>query len=502
MLLLELLYLLSTVLLAAYGFFTLGHVLVFWWQQRHGPEAGGQGADSPSIPADADLPSVTVQLPIYNERHVVDRLIEAVVALDWPSDRLQVQVLDDSTDDTSQIIAAVLRRQAGSGVRIDHVCRPDRRAFKAGALLAGMEGAVGEFIAIFDADFVPPPDFLRRIMPGFADPEVGCIQARWGHVNRHTSRLTEAQALGIDGHFIVEQQARRTAGAFLNFNGTAGVWRRAAMEDAGGWQGDTLTEDLDLSYRAQLRGWRIGYRSDVVVPAELPVQIDAFKRQQFRWAKGSLQTAGKLLTHLWRSSGPLWLRLQGTLHLTAYAVHPLMILNLLLLLPMTFSNSPSLKLAPLFTTAAVGPPLMYWTAMQSKGMPWYGRLGQLGMLVALGTGLSVNNTRAALEAVMGISSEFKRTPKFAIIGRSTQWRTSTYALPRDPTAWIELALGAYAAGLLAYSVTRGIWWLVLWLSLYVAGYGSMAFLAFAQAWQRRRAQGASILPTRATQQSS
>jgi hypothetical protein len=304
--------------------------------------------------------------------------------------------------------------------------------------------------------------------------------------------LTKTQALGIDGHFVVEQTARSAVNAFLNFNGTAGVWRRSCMEDAGGWAGDTLTEDLDLSYRAQLRGWRIVYQPEVIVPAELPVQIDGLKRQQFRWAKGSIQTALKLLGQLWWSSQPLWRKFLGTLHLTNYAVHPLMVLNLLLILPMTLSDSPMLRLAPFLTLSAIGPPLMYWTALLTRSQSLPLRLGKLAMLIALGTGLSVNNTRAVVEAILGINSEFKRTPKFAVTGSSTQWRTSAYTLPRDPTAWIELMLALYAIGLLGWSIGHGIWWLVFWLLLYAGGYGFIAYLSFVQAWQTSAARSTAL----------
>ncbi len=494
--LLEIFYLFSATLLAIYGL----NSLLLTWLYRRQAAANKRMASSDSsfahlcpvgyVPS-ADSPArVTVQLPVYNERHVVERLIEAVVNLDWPAERLQIQILDDSTDDTRQIIAAALARQRASGaqMQLEHVRRPDRRGFKAGALQYGLGLATGEFIAIFDADFIPPPDFLQKTIPRLSDPAVGCVQTRWGHVNPDSSLLTQAQALGIDGHFVVEQSARHSIKAFLNFNGTAGVWRRACMVDAGGWQGDTLTEDLDLSYRAQLRGWRITYQPETIVPAELPVQVDAFKRQQFRWAKGSIQTALKLLGRLWHAPQPLGLKLMGTLHLTNYSVHPLMLLNLLLTLPMTTSNSPFLLLTPLFALSAIGPPLLYWTTIRTNSWSLLARLGRLALLIALGTGLSVNNTRAVLEAILGLNSEFKRTPKFALIGQSRTWQTSTYALPRDPTAWLELILGLYALGLLGWTLSLGIWWLVPWLVLYGSGYSYVSVLTFVQAWQTKVAK--------------
>lgn len=487
MLIVEILYLISAALLATYG---LNSMLYAWLYWQHGVD--NQEAIAPRLGDDTltEFPNVTVQLPIYNERHVVKRLIDAVAKLDWPADRLQIQVLDDSNDDTEQLVAAALASHQASGIQLAHVRRADRSGFKAGALQYGLQTATGEFIAIFDADFVPPADFLRRTIPPFASPKVGCVQTRWGHVNPDTSRLTKAQATGIDGHFIVEQQARHNIGAYLNFNGTAGVWRRHCMDDAGGWEGDTLTEDLDLSYRAQLAGWQIYFQADVVVPAELPVQIDAFKRQQFRWAKGSLQTAQKLLRRVWLTPGPVWRKVMGTLHLTNYAVHPLMILNLLLILPMSFSNSPVLWMAPFLTLTAAGPPAMYWAAMGARNFSWLTRLRRLVALVALGTGLSVNNTRAAIEAFTGVQSDFKRTPKFAITTAPSQWQTSTYALPRDPTAWIELGLALYSLWLLFFSINLGVWWMVFWLVLYSGSYSYIVYLAFSQAWQMRAVRAA------------
>ncbi len=495
MLILEIFYLFSAIFLAIYGINSL--VLTWLYRRQNATRQLGAVAakETGGFSTESSYPAVTVQLPVYNERHVVERLLEAALKLDWPAKRLHVQVLDDSTDDTQQIIAAALNRYRDKGIQIqfEHVHRTDRSGFKAGALQNGLATASGEFVAIFDADFIPPADFLKKTVPLFNQAGVGCVQTRWGHVNPESSHLTKAQALGIDGHFVVEQNARHAVSAFLNFNGTAGVWRRACMVDAGGWQGDTLTEDLDLSYRAQLCGWHIIYQPEMIVPAELPVQLGAFKRQQFRWAKGSIQTALKLLGQLWQSPRPLWLKLMGTLHLTNYGVHPLMLLNLLLTLPMTMSDSPFLMLTPLFTISAIGPPLLYWTAMQTKTLPRRTRLGRLALLIALGAGLSLSNTRAVLEALLGINSEFKRTPKFAVTSQFTAWQTSAYALPRDPAAWLELLLAFYAIGLLGWSISIGVWWLIPWLMLYVGGYSYVSSLAFVQAWQTRVARAEAMV---------
>jgi hypothetical protein len=333
---------------------------------------------------------------------------------------------------------------------------------------------------------------LRRVVPYFADPTVGCIQTRWGHLNRDYSLFTRAQALGVDGHFVVEQTARSRAGLFINFNGTAGVWRRACIEDAGGWQGDTLTEDLDLSYRAQLHGWRIGYLPDVVVPAELPAQISAFKRQQARWAQGSIQTALKLLGPLLHSDQPWSVKLEGVIHLTSYSVHPLMLLVVLLTLPMSFSRSWVLAVAPWLMVAAVGPPLMYTVAQAADGLTglakvgehWRYRLRALPLLVLLGMGLALSNTWAVLKAILGLRQGFQRTPKFALRRRGDTWVGSIYALSGDSLIWGELGLTVFALALLAApGVNCGF---APWLLLYAGGFGYVAGVSLRQAHQQRR----------------
>jgi hypothetical protein len=350
-----------------------------------------------------------------------------------------------------------------------------------------MDSAAGEFIAIFDADFLPPADFLKRTLPYFdQDPQTGCVQTRWGHLNRDNSLLTSAQANGIDGHFIIEQETRSQNDLFLNFNGTAGVWRRECIAAAGGWQHDTLTEDLDLSYRAQLRGWKIQYLPHVTSPAELPAQISAFKGQQFRWAKGSVQTARKLLPDLWRSSQPLTVKIEGTLHLTHYFVHPLMLLNLLLVLPLLLNGNFLLYIYPAFTIAAIGPLFMYMSSMGLHGLPFTRRLFNLLMLVLVGMGLSLNNSRAVGEALFAIRSPFNRTPKYNLKDRPGPQKTLDYLLPRDGSIWIELALSVYAFVLLLLAVQHGNWGLVFWLSLFSAGYAYIAGLGFHQSLSNKR----------------
>jgi len=473
MIAIEVLYLLCIVLLSVYGLNNWVMVLLYL-HHRDDPQ--------PLPASPAKWPRVTVQLPIYNEMHIVERLLTAAAALDYPQDRLEIQLLDDSTDETREIATRAVSDLRERGFDVSHVTRSDRTDYKAGALAAGLTSSRGELIAIFDADFVPPTDFLRRVVPHFADPAIGCIQTRWGHLNRGYSPLTRAQALGIDGHFVVEQTARSRAGLFLNFNGTAGVWRRECVEDAGGWQGDTLTEDLDLSYRAQLRGWRIVYLPEIVAPAELPVQISALKRQQARWAQGSIETALKLIGPLLRSQQPWDIKLEGVIHLTGYLVHPLMLLTVLLTLPMSFSRSWVLSVSPWLMIMATGPPLLYLVAQRDK--PWHHRLRLLPLLELLGIGLALNNTWAVMKGALGIRQGFLRTPKFALRETDDTWAGRRYALSGDPFVWGELLLSVFALVLL---ITPGLNpAFAPWLLLYAGSFGYVAGVSLYQSRERLR----------------
>ncbi len=473
MIILEIIYLISVILLATYGINALILAGIRKW--RHQP------IKEILVEKDYSWPQVTVQLPVYNERYVVERLLEAVEKLDYPHDRLYIQVLDDSTDNTKEIVAQSVARLKAKGIDIEQIQRSDRLGYKGGALANGIKYVKGELIAIFDADFVPPPDFLKLTVPYFQlDNKIGCLQTRWGHINRESSWLTRTQANGIDGHFIIEQEIRSEKDLFLNFNGTAGIWRKSCIVDAGGWQHDTLTEDLDLSYRAQLRGWKIRYLPHITTPAELPAHINAFKRQQFRWAKGSIQTARKLLEALWRSTHPFMVKFEGTLHLTHYLVHPLMLLNLLLMLPLLHGRSPLVRIYPVFIIGAFGPLFMYMVAMGQQSKPIFERLVNLFMLVLLGMGLSLNNTHAVAEATLGKQSPFKRTPKFNFKGQDTNRKNSDYLLPRDGSTWIEITLAIYSFSLLVYVLITGVWGLVPWLILYTGGYGYVAGLNIKQ----------------------
>jgi cellulose synthase/poly-beta-1,6-N-acetylglucosamine synthase-like glycosyltransferase len=454
-------------------------------------ERRGRRRPDPDPPPLTVWPTVTVQLPIYNERYVVERLLEAVGALDYPADRLEIQVLDDSIDETTAIVADTARALAARGLSVVHLHRRERAGFKAGALAAGLKEAGGEFIAIFDADFVPPRDFLRRTLPHFADPAVAVVQARWGHLNRDFSRLTAAQALGIDGHFAVEQPARCRAGLFLNFNGTAGVWRRIAIDDAGGFTHDTLTEDLDLSYRAQLRGWRIEYRPEIVCPAELPVLVTGFKSQQRRWAKGSIQTAVKLLPDVLESSRSLWVKYQAAMHLTYYAIHPLMLAVVVLSAPLLLARElappfPMLAAAGLlFGLAAAGPGCMLIHAQRVLGPGWLGRAWRLPAVMLLGVGVAWSTSLAALAGLRSRDDTFVRTPKFGIGAAGGEWRDKVYAERRPCGALVEIALGGYCAITAGLYASHGEYAIVPFLLLYACGFLTVGALTMLQARPER-----------------
>jgi cellulose synthase/poly-beta-1,6-N-acetylglucosamine synthase-like glycosyltransferase/mono/diheme cytochrome c family protein len=446
------------------------------WRHRRDPQ--------PVPPLPDPLPVVTVQLPLFNERYVAVRLLEAVGALRYPRGRLEIQVLDDSTDDTPDIVATTVNRLRAQGLDIVHLRRRVRAGFKAGALAEGLACARGEFIAIFDADFVPPADFLLATLRHFA-PNVAVVQARWGHLNRRYSLLTLAQSLGVDGHFAVEQTARARGGLFLNFNGTAGVWRKAAILDAGGWSQDTLTEDLDLSYRAQLRGWRIVYRPEIVCPAELPVLVGGFKSQQRRWAKGSIQTAWKLLPALWGSPLGGWQKYQGTLHLTYYLIHPLMLLGMLLALPLRAlgvltHSAAATWLGTIFFLATLGPATMLAYAQRTLDPTWWRRVWELATIMVIGVGVALSTSWAVLGGFLGRSHEFVRTPKFGIAGATGSWHGKAYAAGSPWGGVLELALGGYCAGATSIFLINGLYAVAPFLALYAAGFLAIGTLTVVQ----------------------
>jgi len=431
------------------------------------------------------LPKLTIQLPLYNEMYVAQRLIDAVCEMDYPRDALEIQVLDDSTDETTALVAELVERRAREGLDIVHLHRTVRAGFKAGALEEGMQVAKGELIAVFDADFVPEPDFARNLVHQFTDPRVGMVQARWGHLNRDHSVLTRVQAILLDGHFVIEHTARNRSGRFFNFNGTAGIWRRTCIEDAGGWQHDTLTEDLDLSYRAQMRGWRFVFLHNEVSPAELPVEMSAFKSQQHRWAKGSIQTARKLLPGILRSRLPLRVKLEALAHLTANVGYVMMVLLAILVVPSIWlraSVAPWLIAAvdlPLFAGSTLSVVAFYFVAERDALGTWKGILRWVPFLMAVGIGLSINNARAVLEALAGRESDFRRTPKYNLSsGEKPSARRYRVSLNAD--TWIELLLAVYFAVATSAAIAAGLWAAVPFLLLFEVGYAYTAIATLVQ----------------------
>jgi len=435
-----------------------------------------------------DPPTLTVQIPLFNEMYVARRAIEAVGALDWPNERLEIQILDDSNDETSEIVADAVAALRARGRDIVHLRRNDRTGYKAGALAAGLARAKGELIAIFDADFVPAPDFAKAIVGQFADPGVGMAQARWGHLNRDASALTRAQSILLDGHFVVEHAARQRSGRFFNFNGTAGIWRKACIEDAGGWQHDTLTEDLDLSYRAQIRGWRFVFVHDTVAPAELPIEMGAFKMQQHRWAQGSAQTAVKLLPQILLGPHPLRVKLESAFHLTANAAYVLMIVLSLLIGPAVWFR----RGAGVAQYAAVDLPLIllslgsiavfYLVSQNEAYGRWRDAWRYLPVLMAVGIGISVNNSRAVLAGLGRSKLEFRRTPKYALLSSDrSAIATRRYRAGPSVDTWIELGLGSYFGALLTFALLDGLWGAVPFLLLFAWGFLYTAGLTLRQA---------------------
>ncbi|MDO8484418.1 MAG: glycosyltransferase family 2 protein [Candidatus Limnocylindrales bacterium] len=432
-------------------------------------------------------PRVTVQLPIYNELYVVRRLIDAVARLDYPADRLDIQVLDDSTDETGQIVAELVRTWQSRGVDIHHVRRESRAGFKAGALAHGLTLAHGELIAIFDADFVPKPDFLIETVPVLlGDPGLAFVQTRWSHTNREFSLLTRLQALSIDGHFAVEQAGRWGAGHWFNFNGTAGVWRRAAMVDAGGWEHDTLTEDLDISYRAFLAGWRAAYLGRVDVPAELPVSFNAYRSQQHRWARGSFECAAKHLPAIWHSDIPWSRKASATLHLTGYSIH-LLLLALSLLYPLLLLVSAShpsvfspLAIMSIFSLASLAPTALFTIGQRQLGRRWVREIPTILALSALGAGMMMNTARAACQAVGGRPATFERTPKFGVRQRHEDWRRLRYQLRMDRIVIVELGLAALDAWTCWTAIGRGSWAIATYAAIFAIGLTSAVSLTLGQ----------------------
>ena len=449
------------------------------------------------------LPKVTVQLPIFNEVYVVERLLRSVSELDYPRHLLQIQVLDDSTDDTGEIVSTCAEELCQRGFNVQRIHRVDRTGFKAGALAAGLEAAEGEFVCILDADFVPKPDLLKRTIHFFTDPKIGMIQTRWGHLNRGYSLLTRMQAIFLDGHLLLEQTARSRSGRFFNFNGTAGLWRRSCIEESGGWQHDTLCEDLDLSYRAQLAGWKFIFLADVVTPAELPVDMNGFKSQQHRWTKGSVQTCKKLLPTIWRSPLPLFIKLEATGHLMSNFAYLLLALLCILLHPS--SGAPSsgwlrtlLIDVPIFLAASVSVAVFYVCAQRElHPRTWMKEILFLPCLFALGIGLSLNNARAVLEALFNHKSDFTRTPKYGIERKSQPWRSCKYRPAKRTLPLAELGFAIYFTYFLWFAIAHRQFLSVPFLLMFQAGFLYVFLCSFTSRWPKTSFGGsrtAAVIP--------
>src|SRR5262245_39176164 len=467
----------ETLILATY-FFVLVILAVIGWHRYYLDYLYMKNKGRQPVPAGPmhALPLVTVQLPIYNEMYVADRLIDAVCQMDYPRELLEIQVLDDSTDETQAVAEQAVRRNAAKGLDITYLHRTDRTGYKAGALEAGMKVCKGEYIAIFDADFIPEADFLQRTVPYFVDPKIAMVQTRWGHINADYSLLTKIQSILLDAHFVLEHGGRNRAGLFFNFNGTAGIWRRTAIIDAGGWQHDTLTEDLDLSYRAQSRGWKFVFLPHLVSPAELPVEMNAFKSQQHRWAKGSIQTCRKLLPAILGSSLPARVKAEAFFHLSANFNYPLMcVLSVLMAPAMVIRYNMGwyemlLIDVPLFFAATASVANFYMVCQRELHDDWVTRAKYLPFLMSIGIGLTVNNTKAVFEALFNKQTEFARTPKYRIEARADEWIGKKYRQSVLVQPMIELALGLYFTATVFYALANGIYGTLPFLILFQIGF--------------------------------
>ena len=438
-------------------------------------------------PLPETLGKVTVQLPIFNEMYVVDRLLASVTQIRYPKELLEIQILDDSTDETVNMVAAAVERYRAEGFDMVHVHRQNRYGYKAGALAEGLKVAKGEFILIFDADFVAPPEILEKTLGHFADPGVGMVQCRWGHINRDYSVLTQVQSILLDGHFVLEHGGRNRSGRFFNFNGTAGVWRREAIVDGGGWQHDTLTEDLDLSYRTQMKGWRFVYLQDVITPAEIPVEMNAFKTQQYRWAKGCIQTCIKLLPRILASPLPRAIKTEAAFHLGANFAYPLMILLAILMFPAMVIRynmgwyEMMIVDVPLFLGATMSVCSFYVMSQREVfGDSWKTRLRYLPAVLSVGIGLSVSNAKAVMEAILGIESEFTRTPKYGVELCSDDWRQKRYRGNVTLVPYIELLLGVYFTFMAYYALSNDILGTLPFILLFQVGFLYAGFLSVIQ----------------------
>jgi cellulose synthase/poly-beta-1,6-N-acetylglucosamine synthase-like glycosyltransferase len=485
-------------ILAMYGLHRYQLVYNFF---KHRQNAAGP---PPEI---TEWPKVTVQLPIYNERYVIERLVEAISKFDYPAGLLQIQVLDDSTDETVSVASACVDRYREAGLNIYYIHRDNREGFKAGALQEGLKTATGELVAIFDADFIPPADFLRRTVPYFVNPKLAVVQTRWSYINRNYSTLTEVEAIMLDGHFAIEHSSRFRSGLFFNFNGTAGIWRREAIEDSGGWQHDTLTEDTDLSYRAQLRGWQFIYVPEIDCPSELPVEMNAFKSQQARWAKGLMQTAKKVLPRVLRSDAPASVKAEAFFHLTANISYPLMVFLSIILLPamiVRFYQGWFQVLVidlPLFLASTCSISSFYLSAERTfYPKTWKRTFLYLPFVMAVGIGLSVRNALAVMEAIFGVKSEFVRTPKYNVEAGSKQggeWIKKAYHKRAGFMPFFEVLLGIYFSFAIVYAIQNENYATIPFLLLFVWGYLYTGLMSLGQTYIDRLRFRSSAAPVAA-----
>jgi len=432
------------------------------------------------------LPRVTIQLPVYNEMYVVRRLIEAACNIDYPKELLDIQVLDDSTDETVEVARRCVEEYRKKGFDIHHIHRKNREGFKSGALANGMKSAKGEFIAIFDADFVPDRDFLKKTIHYFTDEKVGMVQTRWTYLNSKYSLITKIQSILLDGHFVIEHTARNWSGRFFNFNGTAGIWRKRAIESAGGWQHDTLTEDLDISYRAQMIGWKFIFLKDETTPSEIPVEVNGFKSQQHRWAKGSIQTAKKLLPTILKSDLPLKVKIEAFFHLTNNTAYLLMLLLSIMIYPSMVARinigwfQMLVTDVPFLLVATVGISFFYICSQKEAYKNWWTRLIYLPMLMSLGIGLSVNNAKAVLEALFNKQTEFRRTPKYKIEAKRDRWWNKKYRVGLSLTVIVEILLGLYFTFNIYFALVNKIYVSIPFLMIFQVGFLYIAFLSIIQ----------------------
>ena len=453
-----------------------------------------------------ELPMVTIQLPVFNEKFVIERLIDASIQMNYPKDKLEIQVLDDSTDDTCELARQSVEAYQAQGYDIHYIHRTDRTGYKAGALENGLKTAKGEFVAIFDADFIPNPEFLMGTVHYFTDEKVGMVQARWEHLNRPDNTLTQVQAIMLDAHFIIEHGGRCYGGLFFNFNGTAGIWRRQAIDEAGGWQHDTLTEDLDLSYRAQMKGWRFLFIPNLTCPAELPNSVTAFKSQQHRWAKGAIQVALKLLPRILKSRLPFSVKVEAFFHLAGNLAYLLMIINSI------FFVIPSMMLrhgqdwwtilfidGPLFLMASISFVYFYLSSQHAIFDTVKGRKRYIPALMAIGIGLGVNNTRAVCEALLGRKSGFVRTPKSGERQKPKKSlapvNASSYRLPRSPWGYLEIFLGfLYSVGIV-WAIISGNWASIPFLVLFQNGFYFIGWMTVLEERAAHKAKQVNSDPT-------